>query len=288
MMCIVWLLVILLILLLAYAWAIRPNLPRRDITPLMGVDYAHRGYWNTNDPGEENRSENSLAGFRAAVEHGYGIELDVHRTRDGALVVHHDDSLKRLTGVDIRIARSTLKEVRACHLPNGEPVPTFDEVLKTVGGRVPLVVEVKAEDGNHDLLSRAVYERMKRYDGPWCLESFDPKAVKWFRVNAPEVIRGQLAFDSAGKGKDFKEFMRNLGIASMLQNFASRPDFIAFSASSVKWHSLPIHLLRLMKPWFVAWTVRSQEDMDKYRKNWDLQIFEKFEPDAPAGGEQGD
>ncbi len=277
MMWILWLIIALLVLLLAYAWAIHPNFPKRDITPLTGVDYAHRGYWNTNDPGEDNRPENSLAGFKAAVEHGYGIELDVHRTRDGALVVHHDDSLKRLTGKDIRIARSTLKEVRACKLPNGEPVPTFDEVLKTVAGRVPLVVEVKAEDKNHDLLSRAVYDRMKRYNGPWCLESFDPLAVKWFRLNAPEVIRGQLAFDSAGKGKDFREFMRNLGIASMLQNFASRPDFIAFSASSVKWHSLPIHLLRLMKPWFVAWTVRSQEDMDKYRKQWDLQIFEKFE-----------
>ena len=277
MMWILWLILALLVLLLAYGWAIHPNLPKRDITPLMGVDYAHRGYWNTNDPGEENRPENSLAGFKAAVEHGYGIELDVHRTRDGALVVHHDDSLKRLTGKDIRIAKSTLKEVRACKLPNGEPVPTFDEVLKTVAGRVPLVVEVKTEDKNHDLLSRAVYDRMKRYDGPWCLESFDPLAVKWFRINAPEVIRGQLAFDSAGKGKDFHEFMRNLGIASMLQNFAARPDFIAFSASSVKWHSLPIHLLRLMKPWFVAWTVRSQEDMDKYRKQWDLQIFEKFE-----------
>ena len=277
MMWILWLIIALLVLLLAYGWAIHPNLPKRDITPLMGVDYAHRGYWNTNDPGEENRPENSLAGFKAAVEHGYGIELDVHRTRDGALVVHHDDSLKRLTGKDIRIAKSTLKEVRACKLPNGEPVPTFDEVLKTVAGRVPLVVEVKTEDKNHDLLSRAVYDRMKRYDGPWCLESFDPLAVKWFRINAPEVIRGQLAFDSAGKGKDFHEFMRNLGIASMLQNFAARPDFIAFSASSVKWHSLPIHLLRLMKPWFVAWTVRSQEDMDKYRKQWDLQIFEKFE-----------
>ena len=125
-----------MILLLAYAWAIHPNLPKRDIAPLMGVDYAHRGYWTTNDPGEENRPENSLAGFRAAVEHGYGIELDVHRTRDGALVVHHDDSLKRLTGVDIRIARSTLKEVRACKLPNGEPVPTFDEVLKAVNSIV--------------------------------------------------------------------------------------------------------------------------------------------------------
>jgi len=243
----------------------------------MGYDYAHRGLWNTNDPGEANRPENSLAAFRAAVEKGYGIELDVHRTKDGQLVVHHDDSLKRLTGVDIRIARSTLEEVRACKLPNGEPVPTYDEVLDAVAGRIPMVVEVKAEDGNHNELSKAVYERMQRYEGPWCLESFDPLAVKWFRLNAPEVIRGQLAFDAAGKGKNFKEFMRNLGIASMLQNVASRPDFIAFDAKSVKWHSLPIHLLRLMKPWFVAWTVRSQADMDKLRGKWDLQIFEKFE-----------
>ena len=270
--------IILIILLLVYAELIRPNLPKRDITPLMGRDYAHRGYWNTNDPGEENRPENSLAGFRAAVEKDYGIELDVHLTKDGHLVVHHDDSLKRLTGVDIRIADSTLAEIRACKLPNGEPVPTYDEVLDTVAGRIPMIVEVKVENRNHDALSKAVYERMQRYDGPWCMESFDPRAVKWFRMNAPEIIRGQLAFDSAGKGKNFKEWTRNLYIASMLQNFLARPDFIAFSASSVKWHSLPIHLLRLMKPWFVAWTVRSQEEMDRNRKHYDLQIFEKFIP----------
>ena len=269
--------IILIILLLVYAELIRPNLPKRDITPLMGRDYAHRGYWNTNDPGEENRPENSLAGFRAAVEKDYGIELDVHLTKDGHLVVHHDDSLKRLTGVDIRIADSTLAEIRACKLPNGEPVPTYDEVLDTVAGRIPMIVEVKVENRNHDALSKAVYERMQRYEGPWCMESFDPRAVKWFRMNAPEIIRGQLAFDSAGKGKNFKERTRNLYIASMLQNFLARPDFIAFSASSVKWHSLPIHLLWLMKPWFVAWTVRSQADMDKWRGQWDLQIFEKFE-----------
>ncbi len=277
MMWILWVILVLLILLLAYAWVIRPNLPRRDISHLLGVDYAHRGLWNTNEPGETNRPENSLAAFRAAVEKGYGIELDVHRTRDGALVVHHDDSLKRLAGVDKQIAKCTLKEVRACKLPNGEPVPTFDEVLKVVAGRVPMIVEIKVEDGNQALLARAVYERMKRYDGPWCLESFSPNAVKWFRVNAPEVIRGQLAFDHAGTGKTAFLFWRNIGIASMLQNFASRPDFVAFEAKSVKWHTLSIHLLRLMKPWFVAWTVRSQEDMDKLRGKWDLQIFEKFE-----------
>ena len=273
--------IILIVLLLVYAELIRPNLPRRDITPLMGYDYAHRGLWNTNAPGENNRPENSLAAFRAAVDKGYGIELDVHRTKDGALVVHHDDSLKRMTGVDIRIADSTLADVRACKLPNGEPIPTYDEVLDVVAGRIPMVVEVKVEQSNHAELCRAVNERMQRYTGPWCLESFSPSAVKWFRLNAPEVIRGQLAFDHAGQGKTAFLFLRNLGIATMLQNWYARPDFIAFEAKSVKWHSLPIHLLRLMKPWFVAWTVRSQADMDKYRKNWDLQIFEKFEAKKP-------
>ena len=273
--------IMLVILLLVYAELIRPNLPRRDMAGLMGYDYAHRGYWNTNEPGEQNRPENSLAGFRAAVEKNFGIELDVHLTKDGHLVVHHDDSLKRLTGVDIRIADSTLAEVRACKLPNGEPIPTYDEVLDVVAGRIPMVVEVKTEKGNHAALCKAVYERMQRYDGPWCLESFDPKAVQWFRLHAPEIIRGQLAYDSAFKGKNIREFMRNLWMASMLQNAIARPDFIAFGAGSVKWYSLPIHILRIMKPWFVAWTVRSQADMDKYRKQWDLQIFEKFEPKKP-------
>lgn len=281
MMWLIWVLLILLILLLAYAWAIRPNLPRRDITPLMGYNYAHRGLWNSNEPGEENRPENSLAAFAAAAEKGYGVELDVHLTRDGALVVHHDDSLKRMTGKDIRIAESTLAEVRACKLPNGEPIPTYDEVLEVIAGRIPMVVEVKVENGNADALSKAVYERMQRYDGPWCMESFGPRAVKWYRDHAPEIIRGQLAFDHAGKGKTAFLFLRNLGIASMLQNIWARPDFIAFEAKSVKWHTLSIHLLRLMKPWFVAWTVRSQADMDALRGKYDLQIFEKFEAKKP-------
>lgn len=268
-------LIVLILLLLIYADLIRPQLPRRDISRLRGFDYAHRGLWTGNEPGK--RPENSLAAFRAAVEKGSGIELDVHRTSDGVLVVHHDDSLKRLTGQDIRIGRSTLAEVRACKLPNGEPIPTYDEVLEAVGGRIPMIVELKTEDGNHAALSADVYARMKRYDGAWCMESFDPRAVQWFRQNAPEIIRGQLAYDAAGKGKNFREFMRNLSMASMLQNMLGRPDFIAFSAASVKWHSLPIHLLRLMKPWFAAWTVRSQADMDRYRAKWDIMIFEKFE-----------
>lgn len=266
----------LVVFVAVYALLIRPNLPRRDISFLQGVDYAHRGLWTGNEPKKGLRPENSLAAFRAAVEKGYGIELDVHRTKDGALIVHHDDSLQRLTGTDIRIAQSTLEEIRACRLPNGEAVPTFDEVLEAVAGRMPLIIEVKVE-GNADLLSEAVYARMQRYEGPWCMESFDPWAVKWFRLHAPEVIRGQLAFNHFGKGETFKLWMRNLVVASMIQNLWSRPDFVAWEAKSEKKYCLPRLLLRWMKPWFVAWTVRSQQDMDALRGKYDLQIFEKFE-----------
>lgn len=274
-MWILWICLIMLLLLGAYAWAIRPNLPRRDITFLMGKDYAHRGLWN------DQRPENSLAAFAAAADKGYGIELDVHLTADGHLVVHHDDSLKRMTGTDLVIGKSSLDQLRACNLPNGEPIPTYDEVLEVVAGRIPMIVELKAEGGNADELARRVHERMQRYEGPWCMESFIPRCVQWYRKNAPEVIRGQLAFDHAGQGKTAFLFLRNLGIASMLQNLLSRPDFIAFEACSVKWHTLSFHLLRLMKPWFVAWTVRSQADMDQLRTIYDLQIFERFEARRP-------
>ncbi len=263
-------LICLVLFLLAYAWAVRPNLPRRDISALQGLDYAHRGLWN------EERPENSLAAFRAALDKGYGIELDVHRTADGHLVVHHDDSLLRMTGIDRRIAQSTLAEVRACCLPNGEPVPTYDEVLELVAGRVPMIVEVKVES-NAEALCSAVYGRMQRYTGPWCMESFYPGAVKWFRVHAPQVIRGQLAFNQAGKGETRALWLRNIGIASMLQNAWSRPDFVAFEAVSERRWCLPMVLLRWMRPWFVAWTIRSQAEMDALRGRYDLQIFEQFE-----------
>ena len=138
-----------------------------------------------------------------------------------------------MCGVDRRIAQSTLAEVRACHLSGtDEVVPTFDEVLEAVGGRVPLIVELKVEQ-NVDSLCSAVRERMQRYNGLWCMESFDPRAVQWFRKNAPEIIRGQLAFglggEAAHKGvKPLTAFF----ISTLMQHVLSRPDFLAYRMPS--------------------------------------------------------
>lgn len=268
-------LIILIVLILLYVFLLIPRLPRRDMSALTKVDYAHRGLWNAQRP------ENSLSAFRSAVDAGYGIELDVHRTKDGVLVVHHDDNLKRVCGVDRRIAQSTLAEVRACHLSGtDEVVPTFDEVLEAVGGRVPLIVELKVEQ-NVDSLCSAVRERMQHYNGLWCMESFDPRAVQWFRKNAPEIIRGQLAFglggEAAHKGvKPLTAFF----ISTLMQHVLSRPDFLAYEAISEHGLNLPMRLVRLMRPWMVAWTIRSQEALDHTRGKYDIAVFEGFVPPA--------
>ena len=268
-------LIILIVLILLYVFLLIPRLPRRDMSALTKVDYAHRGLWNAQRP------ENSLSAFRSAVDAGYGIELDVHRTKDGVLVVHHDDNLKRVCGVDRRIAQSALADVRACHLSGtDEVVPTFDEVLEAVGGRVPLIVELKVEQ-NVDSLCSAVRERMQHYNGLWCMESFDPRAVQWFRKNAPEIIRGQLAFglggEAAHKGvKPLTAFF----ISTLMQHVLSRPDFLAYEAISEHGLNLPMRLVRLMRPWMVAWTIRSQEALDHTRGKYDIAIFEGFVPPA--------
>ncbi len=262
-------LLILLVLFAVYVWMLHPNVQRRDMSHLATVDYAHRGLWN------DERPENSLTAFAAAVKAGYGIELDVHRTKDGVLVVHHDDSLKRMCGIDKKIAQSTLAEVRACRLLNtSEQVPTFDEVLETVDGRVPLIVELKAE-ANIEEVSSAVSERMKRYEGQWCMESFDPRCVQWFRRNDPTIIRGQLAYGLHGKkNRTFLDY----AIASLIFHMLSRPDFLAYDFSSEAGVNLPVRLVRLMHPWMVAWTIRSQEELDRCRTGYDIAIFERFVP----------
>lgn len=268
---------ILIALVLIFLWLVHPNLPRRDASHLLGRDYAHRGLWGSDVP------ENSLAGFRRAAEQGYGIELDVRLTGDGHLVVHHDSSTQRMCGADMLVKETSLETLRTLHLNDTEErIPTFDEVLETVAGRVPLIVELKVERDAAEL-AKAVYERMKRYDGSWCMESFFPTAVQWFRRNAPEVIRGQLSFGVKRRRASVKLLLRDIVLGSLMVNVLSRPDFIAYEHQSDKPSNLPLRIVRAMNPLMVCWTVRSQADMTRLRKSYDIQIFEKFIPsDKPV------
>lgn len=259
----------IIILLALYVFLIFPHLPRRDIKHLQGYDYAHRGLWNDKLP------ENSMAAFRNAVEHGFGMELDVHLTRDDQLVIFHDDSLKRMCGVDKPICECTLAELQQYRLKGTEEgIPTFDDFLTMVDGRVPLIIEIKPDKRISELCQH-VHARLQKYQGPYCIESFHPLAVQWFRKNAPEIIRGQLANGLYGASPEDRTWLYR-GLASLIQNVVGRPDFVAYEHTTDR--NLPMILMRIIKPHLVCWTVRSQHDMDVVRRRYDLQIFEGFIP----------
>lgn len=264
------------LLILAYPWLIRPRRPVRDMQPFTGYDYAHRGLWDADRP------ENSLPAFTAATDAGYGIELDVHLTRDGQLVVHHDFYLDRLCGAHCLIEGSTLQQLQVHRLQGTDlTLPTLAEVLKTVQGRVPLIIELKVRR-NAAALAAALDAQMQGYPGAWCVESFHPSALLWFRRHAPQVIRGQLTFDHRGQpGRSLPLRLRDLFVASMLGNALSRPDFIACEACCDRPRHLPMRLLRRMHPHWVGWTIRSHAEMDACRSRYALLIFEGFRPQRP-------
>lgn len=232
--------------------------------------YAHRGLHGKDAP------ENALIAFERAAEQGYGIELDVRLTRDRAIVVHHDDTALRLCGVDRPIGDMTLQEVQSLRLAGSSyGIPTLREVCDQVRGRSPLLIEMKS-GGDSRELPRILYELMAGYEGVWCVESFDPRLLWWFRRNAPGIVRGQLACDFHRMGEETGLLYRLA--AHLTMNFLSRPDFIAYG-----WEGDRNPTFRAVKALFhpvtAAWTVKDEENSRALRSRYDVQIFEGFRPD---------
>jgi Glycerophosphoryl diester phosphodiesterase len=217
---------------------------RDGLDGLMGFDYAHRGLFDT----ANGIPENSLAAFENAVKHGYGIELDVQLTKDEVVVVCHDRNLKRLFGME--------GDIKSLNYVDVAFLPTLEQALKTVGGKTPLIVELKSYNRIY-LLAAKVRDILKGYRGAYCVESFDAKIVRWFRLNAPDTIRGQLVSKSA----------------AVWRCFISKPDFIAAKIGMekgcvIKW------LKKRFALFTVAWTARTAGEMKTAKRSYNLQIFE--------------
>ena len=270
---ILWILLILLLVVALYLFLICPALKKPGADHLMGWKYAHRGLHD----GNRKVAENSLEAFRLAVEHGYGMELDVQLTKDNQLVVFHDKSLKRVCGVNVDLYTQTYDELRQYFLPGGQQIPLFSEVLELVDGKTPLIVEIKYHDRLIETC-KAAHEQLKAYKGSYCVESFHPLAVRYFRKNAPHIIRGQLA--SGGKNEDKHTSSLNFFcMKHLLVNVLGRPHFVAYSVPEDKSPSVTL-MKRLFKPYLAAWTIRSQDVMDYAKKEgYQLPIFELFRPE---------
>ena len=263
------LLVALVLLFLVFLFMIAPK-KDQSVNKFTKVKYAHRGLHN------EKRAENSMSAFLAAVRIGYGIELDVRLSKDGKLVVFHDDTLDRVCGVKGKVSDFTAKELAKFSLSGtGEGIPLFTDVLAAVNGRVPLLVEIKESGVNTDT-AEAVCEVMKHYKGLYLIESFSPFALRVVKKRMPEVNRGILSFRYIGYTKYAK--LPYLMLQLLMFNFICRPSFIAFDHRSPR--SLGLVLVRaIFKVPTFAWTVCSQEEDDLARKNgFSTVIFEKYCP----------
>lgn len=256
-----------------YLFLTAPRRARREKWPLhfFQYDFAHRGLYGGTVP------ENSLRAFDLAAGLGYGIELDVQLSRDGQLIVFHDATLSRMCGEDRGVKDLTGEELKRYRLGGSdEVIPTFDEALACVRGRTPLIIELKTAGKRNAELARKTHERLKSYRGDWVVESFDPRLMRWFRKNAPQVIRGQLAYDPKWGGPPAKG-VRFWFLANLLMNWLSRPDFIAYGCETDKNPSFRL-LPKIFHPVLVAWTVRSPDAYRLLQSRYDLQIFEGFEP----------
>lgn len=272
-MIITYVFMIVIVCIMIYALLVMPRVTMRpDMTEVVR-DYAHRGFFD-NDDGVP---ENSVAAFKYAVLGNFGIELDLQLTADGRVVVFHDYSLKRMCGADVKLSSLTLAELNQYRLLDTEyRIPTFEEVLKLVDGKVPLLIELKGENGNTAICD-IVAEMLDAYEGAYSVESFNPLLLRWFKKKRPEIRRGQLVTKLPCLKRH--NFFRNLLRNCMLTNCLSRPDFIAVNEKCLR--AFPITLCTsLFGIKLFVWTVKTKEHLEINRENGDCSIFEGFDPSA--------
>ena len=251
-------------LLALYLLMILPRAKKPKMQTLLNK-YAHRGLHDDTIP------ENSLTAFEKACEEGYGIELDVQLTRDGVVVVFHDSTLTRMCGVEKRIADCTLEELKGYRLLEAnETIPTFSEVLSLVAGRVPLLVELKGESTNTTLCA-PVRELLSQYEGPYCIESFNPILLNKMRHELPDAYYGLLYTNAIREKKKFT--LVNLLVTLMALNFLAKPNFIAYDKHN-RTSPLVRFTTRLCRcPRFV-WTIRGNEEYKEALALGECPIFE--------------
>ncbi len=249
-------------------YAVAPgHLSRQKRSVFRGVNYAHRGLHSR----DRSVPENSLPAFRQAAGEGYGIELDVRLSKDGKVVVFHDDTLDRVCGVHARVDELTWDELRALRLyGTGERIPLFSDVLHSIGGCEALIVELKNGPRNRELCEKTK-AMLDGYRGNVCIESFNPLIVAWFRFHARPIVRGQLATSLRDYTGDGLNIASAFILHNTLLNFLSRPQFIAYQVSR---RPLLVRLCTSLGALNIGWT--SHEPLNERKR--DAVIFEYYRP----------
>jgi glycerophosphoryl diester phosphodiesterase len=223
--------------------------------------FAHRGLHGPGVP------ENSPGAFASAVARGFGIECDIQRSSDGQPMVFHDWELDRLTAESGPVARRSAEQLGHIVLAGGsDRIPTLRQLLDQVGGRVPLLIEIKSRRQMHvNAVCMAVRRVLEGYRGPHAVMSFDPRVSRWFAVHSPATVRGLVVTEENGRAPVGR-------IKRRLALWQARPDFLAYDirdlpsrfAAAQRRRGLPV----------ASWTVRSPELRERAARHADAPIAE--------------
>ena len=228
---------------------------------------AHRGL-------HDGIPENSLAAFHRAVDKGYAIECDVNLTKDGDIVVFHDESLSRMTGRSDQVWDHTLDELKTMHLADTqETIPSFADLLALVDGNVPLLIELKPK-GDYIGLAEAFARQIRDYRGDYAVQSFHPYTLIWFSKHMPDVPRGQIA--ESFKDDTSLAFWKKFLLKRMYFNRRSTPDFINYNIDELP--NRHVDRAQRQGKIVLAYCARTKEELSWMRDRYDNAVFEGFEP----------
>jgi glycerophosphoryl diester phosphodiesterase len=230
--------------------------------------YAHRGLHD----GLTDRPvlENSMAAFDAAIAAGVGIECDVQRSSDNKPMVFHDYVLERLTGASGAVASRTAADLKAIALRgNNGNIPELGAMLDHVTGRVPVLIEIKADSDQIGGLCLGVRRALEGYGGKAAVMSFNPAVVAWFNRNAPHILIGLVITEEQDKGW-FGRLKRHFTL------WLARPQFIAYDirdlpsafATAQRQRGFPV----------LTWTVRDEAQHAIAQLHANAPIFEQSRP----------
>lgn len=263
--------IILVVFCLLVTFLIAPRMFNKpDMSAFIGTSVAHRGYFDN----EAGIPENSLASFQAAIEKDFVIELDIQLSSDGVAFVFHDADLERMCGVQGKIWEYTAAELKKMKLfGTEETIPTFEETLALVNGQVPLLVEYKMDKVDTSVCA-AGQALLDKYNGAYAIQCFDPRALLWYKKNAPQVARGQLAEEFWEK-EEYDGKPLYLVLTYMLTNVATRPDFISYKA--IHKDNLSLNICRILGAKTACYTLKSADELAYVNDEFDMYIFDSFD-----------
>ena len=222
------------------------NYTMKNIDFLKRSVIAHRGLHNSQIP------ENTLPAFVKCVDKNYIIELDIHILSDNTIVVYHDHNLKKLTGVNKVIETLTYAQLSKIKIDKKYTIPTLEQVMHIVDGKVPILIEIKDVDNNSKFEEELV-KILDNYKGEFAIQSTNPFVIDWFYKNRKDYVIGLIVFNDL----NYK----------LVKKYVKKIDFI-----SVYKKQLPFKINKLV----LGWTIRKQSEYEKYKYLCDNLICENI------------